>query len=167
MDAHQILNAWWSTTGAEIKCLRTPEGEIAALENRYGIKLPPDFRLYLQESAPADENWDAEDGNWWPVRRIQNVPEEYDHAVGGLIARNAAKHLFFLDYSIWAWAWAISCADDNTRGKVALIGGQPDGYVANSFGEFVERYTTDWMAISRIESPTKPTSGFRGFRRGR
>ncbi len=146
---------------------RTPEGEIAALESRYGITLPHDFRFYLQESAPADENWDAEDGNWWPVRRIKNVPDEYEHAVDEPIARNAAKHLFFMDYSIWSWAWAISCADDETRGKVALIGGQPDGYVANSFGEFVEQYTTDWMAISKVQPVTRPTSGLWGFLRGR
>lgn len=151
MPPHLILRSWWFRTSAGIDTSATPESVVAALEARYGITLPDDFRDYVKEAVPTAENWDAEDGNWWPVSRIKNIPEEYGQVVGEPIAKNASKHLFFLDYSIWCWAWAISCADDETRGKVALIGGSPDGYVADSFTEFVERYTSDWGSISRAQ----------------
>jgi hypothetical protein len=150
MLPHLALQTWWSKTAADIETRAASEAEVVALEARYNVSLPHDFRAYLREGSPTVENWDAEDGNWWPVSRIKNIPDEYKHSVSDPIARNAAKHLFFLDYSIWCWAWAISCADDETRGKVALIGGTSDDYVANSFEEFVDRYTTDWDSISQI-----------------
>jgi hypothetical protein len=149
MRPHLTLQAWWSQTAAGIETQATPETELAALEARYGISLPDDFRTYLKDGAPKAVNWDAEDGNWWRICRIKNIPDEYEHAVIEPFALNGSKHLFFLDYCMWCWAWAISCADDETRGKIALIGGQPDGYVADSFEEFIERYTTDWMSIAK------------------
>lgn len=151
MLPHLTLRSWWSQTSAGIDTSATPESVVAALEARYGITLPDDFRLYIKEGVPTAENWDAEDGNWWPISRLKNIPEEYGQTVGEQIASSASKHLFFLDYSIWCWAWAISCADDETRGKVAIIGGSPDGYVADSFTEFVERYTSDWGSISQVQ----------------
>ena len=155
MLPHLILQLWWKKTAASIDTQRTPEAHLAALEARYSLSLPDEFRTYLREGVPTNENWDAEDGNWWPLARIKNIPDEYEQPVSGPIARNAAKHLFFLDYSIWSWAWAISCANDETWGKVALIGGALDGYVANSFAEFVDRYTTEWMSISRVKTVSR------------
>lgn len=149
MAPYQTLQAWWSRTAAEIETKAAPEPVIAALETRYGVVLPSDFRQYLRHSVPTAENWDAEQGNWWPIECIKNIPEEYEHPVSDPVARSSAKHLVFLDYSIWSWAWAISCADE-TYGKVALIGGLPDGYVADSFAEFVDRYTTDWASVSKV-----------------
>ena len=167
MRPHQTLQAWWSRTAAGIVTRATPQNAIAALEVRYSITLPDDFRAYLSEGVPKEENWDDEDGNWWPISRIKNIPDEYEHAVGEPIASNASKHLIFLDYSIWCWAWAISCADDETRGKVAIIGGSPDGYVADSFEEFVERYTSDWGAISQVQKKSAIGGSFWGKLRRR
>ena len=147
MAPHLTLQAWWSATGVRVRTRKASSREIAALETRYGVSLPDDFRHYLEEGVPCEDNWDAEDGNWWPIERIRNIPDEYDHEVDEPVARNAANHLFFLDYSIWCCAWAISCAEDETRGKVAVIGGESDGYVADSFTEFVELYTTDCAAL--------------------
>jgi hypothetical protein len=157
---------WWFETAAGIKTKATPEADIAALEARYGVALPADFRQYLAVGVPTAENWDAEDGNWWPTERIKNIPDEYEHPVSAVVARSSAKHLVFLDYNIWSWAWAISCAEDETYGKVAVIGGHPDGYVADSFAEFVERYTTDWMSVSQVPSK-KLTGRFRAWFGGR
>ncbi len=167
MTAHLTLKSWWSKTAAGIETRVAPETEITALEIRYGVSLPREFREYLREGAPIAENWDAEDGNWWPVERIKNISDEYEHPVSEPIAQNAARHLFFLDHSIWSWAWAISCADDETRGKVALIGGVPDGYVADSFGEFVQRYTTDWVSICRVHVTRWRAGGFWRWLRSR
>src|SRR5258708_4296897 len=30
------------------------------------------------------------------------------HARDAIVAKDAAKHVFFADYSIWCWAWAIN-----------------------------------------------------------
>ena len=164
MHPHLVLQNWWSQTESEVSTTVTPEAEITALEGRYGVRLPHDFREYLREGAPVAENWDAEDGNWWPIGRIRSVPDEYPHPVGEGVARNAAQHLFFLDYSIWSWAWAISCADDETRGKIAVIGGGglADGYVADSFSEFVDAYTSDWMSVSQVQT-VGPMDRFRAW----
>jgi hypothetical protein len=167
MRPHQTLQAWWFRTAAGIVTQATPQNAIAALEVRYSITLPDDFRAYLLESVPKEENWDDEDGNWWPMSRIKNIPDEYEHAVSEPIASNASKHLIFLDYSIWCWAWAISCADDETRGKIAIIGGSPDGYVADTFEEFVERYTSDWGAISQVQKKPTISGSFWGWLRRR
>ena len=150
MAPHLILQAWWSKTDAGVVSRPASEAEIAGLEARYGVALPTDFRQYLTEGAPVAENWDAENGNWWPLDRIKSIPEEYEHAVSAPIAENADKHLFFLDHMQWCWAWAISCVNDETFGRVALIGGQSEVYVASSFTDFVERYTTDWFEVSRL-----------------
>ncbi|WP_093450562.1 SMI1/KNR4 family protein [Sphingomonas sp. YR710] len=165
MLPHLTVQAWWSQSAVGIVSQTTSESEIAALETRYSILIPDDFRTYLGEGAPKKENWDAEDGNWWPIGRIKNIPDEYEHAVSEPIASNASKHLIFLDYSIWCWAWAISCADDETWGKVALIGGLPDGYVADTFEEFVERYTNNWASISQVQKKAATPGRFRRWLR--
>jgi hypothetical protein len=96
-----------------------------------------------------EENWDQEMGNWWPLSRIKNIPDEYEHALPDFIPfRGGLKYLFFLDHCVWCWAWAISCADDDTHGKVAVIGHPNERYVADSFTEFVERYTRDWASVA-------------------
>jgi hypothetical protein len=137
-------------TAADVETKATPEAMIAELENRYGITLPADFREYLKCSAPAAENWDAYDGNWWPIERIKNITDEYEHPVSDPVDQTASKHLIFLDYCIWSWAWAISCADGENYGKVAIIGVNRDQYVADSFADFVARYTTDWDSLSKV-----------------
>lgn len=166
MAPYLTLQKWWSTTAAGIETKAIPQATVAELEDYYGIVLPADFREYLSYSVPATENWDAEDGNWWPIERIKNIPEEYVHPVSDPVARNASKHLIFLDYSIWSWAWAISCADDESYGKVALIGGRPDGYVADSFGDFVGLYTTNWEAVSQVSRAGKSIGPFGTWLRG-
>ena len=167
MAPYLTLQAWWSKTAADIETKTTSEATIAELETRYGITLPADFREYLSHGAPVCENWDAEDGNWWPFDRIKNIPDEYEHPVSESIAKSAAKHLIFIDYSIWSWAWGISCANDETYGKVALIGGVPDGYVADSFNEFVQRYATNWMSVSQVPRAANPIGRFQTWLRDR
>ncbi|WP_213982380.1 SMI1/KNR4 family protein [Sphingomonas sp. dw_22] len=164
MAPHLILQAWWSETAAGIETQTTPESALTELETRFGVTLPNDFRKYLSCGVPISENWDAEDGNWWPIERIKSVPEECKHPVSDPVAKNAAKHLIFLDYFIWAWAWGISCVDDETYGKVVLIGEQT-GYVAESFEDFVNRYTTDWMSVSQVPRAAKPIGRFRTWLR--
>ena len=91
---------------------------------------------------------DAETTAWWPLQRLKNIPDEYPHTVTDpTIAKNAPRYIFFADYMIWCWAWAIDCGDGKDRGRVAVIGGSPDRFVADSFAEFVDRYVEDQRQI--------------------
>ena len=147
MEALERLRRWWAATGAAIEVRPTHPVAIHALEDRYGIAFPEDFRRYLLTSCPAEENWDDENTNWWPLHRIRNIPDEYEPEISDEeIAADAGKYLFFADNFIWAWAWAISCTDDGNRGRVAVIGGT-DRFVASSFTEFVDRYLTDFNSV--------------------
>jgi hypothetical protein len=148
MRAHLRLQEWWSSTGADISIATRPDEHIKALLDRYDLAVPDDFRRYLSESSPTEENWDEEMGNWWPLERLKNIPDEYEYEVPSFIPERGRRFVFFLDHCIWCWAWAISCADDETQGKIVLIGGQDERFVADSFSEFVDRYTTAWLSVS-------------------
>ena len=122
--------------------------QIRLLQSRYDLTLPNDFRTYLQTVCPATDLWDVEDGNWWSFDRIKNIPDEYRYEISEpTVAAHASRYLFFMDYLIWSHAWAISCTDDENRGRVVFIGGMPDCFVADSFTDFVERYVKDWMSV--------------------
>lgn len=139
--AHERLRRWWEATGAIRELRPAREAELAALERRYAIAAPGDFRDYLAAACPADDLWDAEDAIWWSLRRIRSIPEEYEYPVRNpVVVAEAHRYLFFADFAIWCWAWAIACTDDENRGRVALIGGEPDRFVADSFTEFVQLY---------------------------
>jgi hypothetical protein len=75
--------------------------------------------------------------------RIKNIVDEYPHKVTyETIARDASKYLFFADYCIWCWAWAIACGDDENSGRVVVISGR-DRFVADSFAQFADLYISD------------------------
>lgn len=118
------------------------------LEYRYGVTLPDDFRRYLLDAALAEDLYDDHETNWWAVHRIRNIPNEYEWSIGNeAIAQEAERFLFFADFLIWSWAWAICCSDGPNRGKVALIGGDPDWFVADSFAQFVELYLKEPASV--------------------
>lgn len=86
--------------------------------------------------------------DWWPIDRIKNIPDEYEHDIGNPeIANSASKYLIFADYLIWCWAWAICCDSGPHYGKIAVIGGNGK-FVADSFEEFVEIFLQDVDALS-------------------
>jgi hypothetical protein len=161
MKPYEKLQRYWRETDADMGEIETSCPQVEALEKRYGICLPEDFRDYLLHSCPKDEfsNWD--DGtSWWSFDRIKNIPEELAHiadfSVGGetkitdeVIARDAAKYIFFADYAIWCMAWAICCDGGPDRGRVAVISGQ-DRFVADDFAQFVEMYIEDKGPMKRL-----------------
>jgi SMI1/KNR4 family protein SUKH-1 len=146
----QKLRRYWVTTGADVQTTTPGESEIALLEQRYDVQLPRDFRDYLLYSCPLSENnMDGELTCWWPLNRIKNIPNEYVHEIkNASVSGNASKYLFFADYCIWCWAWAIACGDDENRGKVVVINGVSDRIVADSFGQFVDRYINDAQSMA-------------------
>jgi hypothetical protein len=141
---HAKLADWWNTTSSGIVTAASGVEELTALEDRYSIILPSEFRAYLLNSAPqSDPSLDNELTNWWPLARIKNVPDEYEHRINSAAIRERARAcIFFADFSIWCWAWAICCDDSEYRGQIAVVGGE-DRFVASSFSDFVVRYIAD------------------------
>ncbi|KQM76838.1 hypothetical protein ASE70_08760 [Sphingomonas sp. Leaf22] len=145
--AWRTLVAWWDRTRSDIPIAGASDEAIEALERRYDIILPPDFRAYLANAVPSCDDIDCEIGTWWPLGRIRNIPEEYPHPVGGAVRDQGRRTLFFLDYSFWCCAWAICCEPGDDWGKVLLISGG-DQIVADSFSDFVAAYTSDpWLML--------------------
>jgi hypothetical protein len=138
------------------------EAGVRALECRYRIRLPDDFRRYLLQVAPDEDVTDDELTTWWALGRIRNIPDEYEGEISNLvIAAGAGEYLFFADYIFWCWAWAVCCSEGPNRGKVAFIGG-PNDFVADSFAEFVERYLHDPAGMAEAPPPTWRERGQRG-----
>jgi hypothetical protein len=91
---------------------------------------------------------DAHLSTWWEFQRIKNIPDEGPFQLAPAIASQAHNYLFFADHLLWDWGWAISCADDKSRGCVAFIAGAPhDKIVASSFSDFVRKYISDWKSL--------------------
>lgn len=141
---HEHLADYLKTTSG-IECLPTSEAEVAAIERRYGVVLPGDFRAYLLEALPqCGGNMDDALTTWWQVELIRNIPEEYGDSQYGPhrvqnaeIAAEEDVYLIFADYCIWIWAWAINCGQGVNRGRIVQIDGASDDFVADSFSEFV------------------------------
>ena len=147
--AHKVLSDWWRLTGDAPTLANVGEATAEDIERRYGISLPEDFRLYLLHAAPREDFWDDGDASWWSPGRLKNIPDEYEYSIDDpRIAAKAQRYLFFADYMIWCWAWAICCEEGEDRGKVALIGGAPDRIVASSFTEFLKAYIADPLSVS-------------------
>lgn len=146
---YQKLHRHWRTTEARVVTAEQSEAQVSAIEERSGFQLPKDFREYLIRGSPTtDDNIDADNTTWWTLAWIKNIPEEYKHEISDPeIAASAGTYLFFADYSIWCWAWAIACGDDENHGRIALIGGLPDRFVAESFDEFVSLYVKDFRKV--------------------
>lgn len=133
----------WLHGGGRPQVTSESEVRVAALESRYGVRIPEDFRHYLLGRALSDEFTDNELTAWWALDRIQSIRDEYKDGTGSpAIAAEPDAYLFFADYMIWCWAWAVCCSEGPNRGRIAFIG-TPDGFVADSFSEFVERYLRD------------------------
>lgn len=145
---HQF-EEWGIPTGDDDQRLR----DVEALERRTGLTLPPTFRDYLTKLSPGTENFDDELTNWWPVSRIKTIAEELGDPIYTIyhpeVAAARDQYLVFADYSIWAWAWAISCTRDGNNGRVFVIMGSKDGdkFVAESFEAFVKLYLHDPLSL--------------------
>jgi len=149
MDPHIELQNWWRQTDAGVVTSEISDEQIADLEHRYGLTLPDAFRAYLRLAAPVEDAWDASNSSWWSVERINNIPDECPDDPGAELGWETSKYLFFADHSIWCWAWAISCADDETRGNVVVIGGAHNNrVVAQTFADFVANYVKDYASVS-------------------
>jgi hypothetical protein len=134
---------WWN----QASVVHPPEQEIRALEERYSIRLPDDFRRYLLATMPHGNEWDDEGTRWFPLADIKSLREECADWTT-VSALDSDKLLVFADFLIWCYAWAVDCSDTENRGKIAMITGD-DHYVADSFDDFLDRYLRDDGALHR------------------
>lgn len=155
MKPYQKLQRFWIDTNAHVPTVTLDERDVAILEAKYRIRLPADFREYLLQSCPRDDTaMDNNGTDWWPITRIKTVAEEYPNLIKNpAVTANSGKFLFFADFLIWSWAWAIACGEDDNHGHVVVINGVDDRFVANSFVEFVERYVQD---VSQLAGGGEP-----------
>jgi hypothetical protein len=150
-EAHLALAARWGTNDPALAPMPDAERRIAGLEQRYGISIPEDFRLYLLNTAPSGYYMDEIGTAWWTLDEIKNIPDECSaDALGDrrnpAVVAEESRYLVFADFLIWCYAWAICCSDGEHRGKIALISGG-DPFVADSFTHFVELELNDDPAI--------------------
>lgn len=144
MKAYEKLQKYWASSNSKVLSGTHSEVAVAALEAQYEIRIPDDFREYLLNCCPQLEcDMDKSLFVWWQFDRIRNIPDEYSYKIENpLVAAESGKYLFFADYCIWCWAWAIACGDNDNRGRIVAIGGG-DHFIADNFGEFVDRLIAD------------------------
>jgi len=92
---------------------------------------------------------------WWPPKRIHTLREETrrdpsPQCCNFEIENEAGSYLIFADFLDWCYAYAICCNDGPNRGKVALVGLNPDRFVAKSFETFVRLAA---VGSNRLHSP--------------
>ena len=115
---------------------------VESLKGRYQLQLPPDFEEYIRQHAPAEDSSDPRHFIWWAPQNIKSLTEECGSTtssdqVNREIECEADQYLVFADFLAWCYAYAICCSQGPNKGKIALIGGRPDGFVASSFSHFV------------------------------
>jgi hypothetical protein len=150
MRPYEKLKQYWARNGDDARNGEIEEAAIAALERRYSVALPEDFRAYLRHApSQGNETLDYAGIDWWDIGRIKNIPDEYSGGIQHrIIAREAPQYLFFADFAIWCFAWAINCGEGANRGRVVCIAGeQYDDFVADSFGEVVDLYIEDYRSV--------------------
>jgi len=159
---YEALAASWKASDPNIYTPDEGSSDISALEQRYSIRLPDDFRSYLLHAVPQTTFMDDIGTQWWSLADIKSISEECPNGPPGEIndeiEREKQTYLIFSDFLIWCYAWAICCSDGPNRGKVALIGGRPDSFVASSFREFLRLELSNAQEIHQGANGKKDVS---------
>lgn len=149
MKPYEKLMRHWTETDAQVTTVRHDPDVVARFEARHEIRLPEDFRDYLSFACPRDDYCYDAMTDWWRLDRLKLIPQEYTAQIDNpIVARNAERYLFFADYGVWCYAWAINCGGDEHRGKIAAVGISNDHFVADSFAAFVDGYIRDVYSVS-------------------
>lgn len=153
---YEALSAHWAASNRGFYSRSDTRADVEALEERYSLTLPEDFRAYLLHAAPSATFMDDIGTQWWAAHEIKSISDECPDGPPGQInpeiEREKDAYLVFSDYLIWCYAWAICCSGGPNRGKIALIGGQPDAFVAENFREFLRLELIDDLAIHQGSS---------------
>lgn len=148
---YEALSIYWASSDPNTYTRRDTSADVEALEERYSLQLPEDFRAYLIYAAPSVTFMDDMGTQWWAPSKIKSISDECpDGSPGQMnpeIEQERDAYLVFSDYLIWCYAWAICCSNGPNRGKIVLIGGLPDTFVADNFRDFLLLELTDDLAI--------------------
>ncbi|MET3473740.1 hypothetical protein ABIC78_004297 [Novosphingobium sp. 1529] len=148
---YKALSAHWAASNPDTYSHGVTSPDVEALEERYSLHLPEDFRAYLVHAAPSTSFMDDIGTQWWAANEIKSISDECPDGPPGQtnpeIEQEKDAYLVFSDFLIWCYAWAICCSSGPNRGKIALIGGQPDAFVADNFRNFLRLELTDNIAI--------------------
>jgi hypothetical protein len=154
---YEALSIHWASSDPNTYTRRDARTDVEALEERYSLQLPEDFRAYLIYAAPSVKFMDDIGTQWWAPGDIKSISDECPDGPPGQInpeiEQEKDAYLVFSDYLIWCYAWAICCSNGPNRGKIALIGGLPDTFVADNFRDFLLLELTDDLAIH--QGPSK------------
>jgi hypothetical protein len=149
---YEALSNHWALSDPNTYTRPGTSADVEALENRHALQLPEDFRAYLIYAAPSTTFMDDIGTQWWAASEIKTITDECPDGPPGQINHEIEQEKdAFLVY-----AWAICCSNGPNRGKIALIGGLPDTFVANNFRDFLLLELTDDLAIH--QGPSKRAS---------
>ncbi len=139
----QLLASWRGEEPLYDRSVTHGEIEVAALEARYGVRLPPAFRDYVLHPCRTVDDaglMDDNDSAWWGLDRLKSVSEECQHPLtDAALEAERETALFFADYAMWCMAWAVCCNPGPTYGRIFIVSGQ-DRFVASDFAEFFDQY---------------------------
>ena len=159
----KALSSHWALSDPNTYTRHATRAHVEVLEARYSLQLPDDFRAYLTYAAPSVTFMDDIGTQWWAPSEIKSIMDECPKAspdqINSEIEQESEAYLVFSDYLIWSYAWAICCSNGSNRGKIALIGGLPDTFVADSFREFLRLQLADDLAIHQGPSKQAPKGG--------
>ncbi|MEP9401618.1 SMI1/KNR4 family protein [Sphingomonas sp. VNH70] len=160
---YAALGGRWASSDPFIYTRHRTRAAADALEQRYALRLPEDFRAYLGHAAPAATFMDDFGTQWWGVADIKPLSEECAdwkaEDIGRTIMAESGAYLVFADYLLWCYAWAICCSDGPNRGRIALIGGGRDAFVADDFRTFVRMALVDDVTIHQAPGRRGNTDG--------
>ena len=149
MRPHEMLQQFWAGSCKDLVSNNNTEADVIGVETRYEIRFPKDFRDYLLYGMTTGrDGLDLHDSSWWSLAELKNLPEENEYEITNpMLAKTAKQSVFFADYLIWCWAWAINCAEGENYGRIFVVS-DDERIVADSFSEFVERYINDVYNVS-------------------
>lgn len=127
--------ASWSASSALAQGGASAE-DLSELEERHGVRLPDEFRAYLQRAnGMRDGDMDSERLiHFYGLDLIRPV------ATNEVGAANDGQYFVFADFMIGSHEYAIGVAGSD-YGKVAIVDDAgPPRIVADSFVDFVEKY---------------------------
>jgi hypothetical protein len=134
------LKAYWESSGARGNQPASPE-EIQAFETRYGVHVPDDLREYfLVINGLAENEWDEEMIEWYPLHRWKTLPEA-EWVPEGL--QNPEAYFLFADYCLCGWGYAIYLSANRSNPTPVICVGAEVPPMAQSFSELIEAYLTN------------------------
>ena len=150
MDATlDALRSYWAEWNIRPNVGAT-EAELSAHEARYGLGLSPDLRAYFRAvngmavGAGGKLVMDDDLICFYPLKECRPlIIESPDTAVP-----DAAHFLFFADYSIRIWDYAVWLGDGPGAGSVHVIYDPDTVKVADTFQEFLESYVRRDYAVT-------------------